>query len=902
MGGLHTEPRFSQFPFVVHTPPPLPALMLLPQEVSLAYETKILLGWAWQNIARGAPSNSRAHALIEELTALDMLGPDKHHQRSTGVMQVGACGPALHTSHIHRPTTSAVFQIIGKGRGKGSRCNRPGIYTHHPPPLPMQIFRLFSSAIMRYPSTASPPGRKRSYRPGLTSTGHLFGHSSATEGTAALSTSQVRLSSMRSLASMRFPLRSGLQGVRGRTERGASFVSPQDSALPDVSITTLPGTTPGGYHTAAGSSRPVTMPPLATTRLDSATMAARSGGASPCPSSPLATATWPTAPPWTEAAHPRMQPQHSETSSTARMPSEPLPLAGTSRPASAVDATDPDKLLLLLKTSLSHPRPVRNNAVGDEGTLISRWRRRSTHLDQLSASEVVRLLQDAIAPPRPPALMSRRRSSALQPEQWARPSSSSASMRRREAGGGGGSESGSRSGSVTAAGAPWRSVGSRALLSGEYITSEASQPSAALWRSAGSRARLGSPPSASDSRQAGGLAEAAVSDPPPSDATTLRRLHSQARQVSFRSEDLVAAYASEGGPGSVLRVRVRLVPSPGPDEGAEDHTVIPGGRPPRILSRMAGEGPLSGGSGRSQVASPTGALPRHDDLQGAGSRWPGIMAPSSLLLLPGQASAAPSSLLLLPRQASAAPTGNMQMSEASQVQQQQQSLMNAERADGADGRRQGSRNAQPQGSRNASLDEGRGSRRGLGLSCLPVRLPSSRQVGSSRGRGVSLLGGGAAANQVITAAGQPADTFGSVRSAASVVLTNNTNNELLQEDNATDGVSSIPGFPGGLFPTARMLNGRSLGTNPHSSGLDQCNEAVRLRLRSSDTELLPCPPLPDDPTPSGGGRAAATTAVLMHVQGAERMLKEVKVGCCPGNTGRDYDVRTQTVELYGERF
>ena len=68
------------------------------QEVSLAYETKILLGWAWQSIARGAPSNSRAHKLIEELTALDMLGPGKQQRSPGGAMKVGGC-PGTHTTH-----------------------------------------------------------------------------------------------------------------------------------------------------------------------------------------------------------------------------------------------------------------------------------------------------------------------------------------------------------------------------------------------------------------------------------------------------------------------------------------------------------------------------------------------------------------------------------------------------------------------------------------------------------------------------------------------------------------------------------------------------------------------------------------------------------------------------------
>ena len=134
---------------------------------------------------------------------------------------------------------------------------------------------------MRYPSAVSSPGRQRSYQPGgPLSSGY------STEG-AALTTSQVRLSSMRSLASMRFPLRTGLQSMRARTENGAT-ASPQEassalpSALPNVSIAAVPDTSggSGSGSRAAGSPRLAMMPPPLAIRLDSAS-ARRGGSGSP---------------------------------------------------------------------------------------------------------------------------------------------------------------------------------------------------------------------------------------------------------------------------------------------------------------------------------------------------------------------------------------------------------------------------------------------------------------------------------------------------------------------------------------------------------------------------------------------------------------------------------------------
>ena len=61
-------------------------------------------------------------------------------------------------------------------------------------------------------------------------------------------------------------------------------------------------------------------------------------------------------------------PRHSEPSSS-RMPPRPSDASApssTRMPRPSVDTTDPDKLLLLLRTSVQ-PRAARN-AVGDEGT------------------------------------------------------------------------------------------------------------------------------------------------------------------------------------------------------------------------------------------------------------------------------------------------------------------------------------------------------------------------------------------------------------------------------------------------------------------------------------------------------------------------------------------------------
>ena len=57
------------------------------QEVSLAYETKILLGWYWQTVRNGAPSNDRAMGMLTWLTALKVFEEPRSPQGG-GIAQV----------------------------------------------------------------------------------------------------------------------------------------------------------------------------------------------------------------------------------------------------------------------------------------------------------------------------------------------------------------------------------------------------------------------------------------------------------------------------------------------------------------------------------------------------------------------------------------------------------------------------------------------------------------------------------------------------------------------------------------------------------------------------------------------------------------------------------------------